>query len=356
MPQPVFLQGSALVSALGPSLDAAMAQLRLGGVTPRPLDAAPGARWPYFAIDDTSTDWYARARHWVQRAMADAGAERLRDAPLFIASSSLNVGALETGSPFLPDCQAFVESIAQWLDWRGPVAWVSTACTSSMVAMLDAAQMLRDGASTHAIVLGLELFNRFSSAGFGAMQLLSDRAARPLASDRNGLVLGEAVSVLVLGTTPTRWRLCGGANHVDGSNPAGARREAVAQMIRAALSDSRLDAEAIGLIKLQAAGSPHNDPEEMAGVHAIFTPTPTLITLKTAIGHTLGAAGAAETALLTACLEGNTWPPRPDGAVDTGIGAELSEKPQPARHILSNILGFGGGHAGVILEDMAAAA
>ena len=363
MSPPVFLQGRALVSALGPTLDAAMASLRRGGVAPRPLDVAPGAQWPYFAIDDdgqSPADWYARARERVRQAIIEAGADQHRTAPLFVASSSLNVGALESGAPFLPDCQTFVEQLAAWLDWEGPVVWVSTACTSSMVALLDACQVVRDAQATHAVVLGLELFNRFSGAGFGAMQLLDTQAARPLAADRAGLVLGEALSVLVLGREPTRWRLCGGANRIDGSNPAGAHREAVATMIRAALNDSKLDAGAIDLIKLQAAGSPHNDAEEMAGVRAVFDTLPALTTLKTAIGHTLGASGAAEIALLTACIEHGLWPAPPDGRPDPAIGAALSAHPPRARprarHILAHILGFGGGHVAVVLEDRAASA
>jgi len=354
MGEPVYLHGRALASALGADLDAALDCLRHGGVAPRTLDAAPGERWPYFAIDDDTPDWYARAERQIRHVIAESGADADRSAPLFVASSSLNVGALESGAPFLPDCQQFVERVAQWIDWQGPVIWVSTACTSAMVALLDACHLIRDGQATRAVVLGIELFNRFSSAGFGAMQLLDAAAARPLAADRAGLVLGEAVSALVLSKEPSRWRVCGGNNRIDGSNPAGANRRSVEHMVRNALADSRIDSSELGLIKLQAAGSPHNDTEEIAGLQAACEALPPVTTLKTCLGHTLGAAGAAEIALLTGCIDTGVTIPLPDGDIDPAFDLTLTRQLPTSRYVLAIILGFGGGHTGVVLENMGA--
>ncbi len=354
MPGKVYLQGRGLASALGTDLDAAIACLHTGGVAPRPIEAAPGCRWPYFAIPEAGDDWYKRARALIRSVMAHSGADTDRDAPLILASSSLNVGALEGGAPYLADCQAFVERLAEWLDWRGPVAWVSTACTSSLVALLDACALVRSGETERAVVLGVELANRFSSAGFGAMQLLDAHAPRPLAADRGGLVLGEAVAALVVGREPARWRLCGGANHIDGANPAGANRDAVAHTVRAALADSGLSVQDIDLVKLQAAGSPHNDAEEVVGLRAVFDTLPPLATLKTALGHTLGAAGAAELALMAACIEHALWPSAPAITPDPALSAQCVDTWPRARYALANILGFGGGHASVVLEDTAA--
>ncbi|MEZ5653708.1 MAG: beta-ketoacyl synthase N-terminal-like domain-containing protein [Burkholderiaceae bacterium] len=354
MDQPVYLQGRALSSALGADLVSAIALIREQAVPePGRLLVATDDAWPYYTIPFDECGWYARARALVRAAIAECGASVDRDAPLFVASSSLNVGALENGAPWLPDCLTFVETIADWLAWRGPLAWVSTACTSSPVALLDAAALVRSGAASRAVVLGIELRNRFSCAGFGAMHLLDRHAARPFGAKRGGLVLGEAVAALVVGSAPARWRVKGGANFVDARQPAGAHREVVALAMNAALTDSGLHPRDVDLVNVQATGSLHNDAEEGFALHAVFDQLPPLATLKTAIGHTLGAAGAAELALLTACLEERTWPALPDFEPDPLLGLRCSDHFAPPRHVLATALGFGGGHSCIVLEDTA---
>jgi 3-oxoacyl-[acyl-carrier-protein] synthase-1 len=79
------------------------------------------------------------------------------------------------------------------------------------------------------------------------------------------LVLGEAVAAVCLGRGVARWRLRGGANRVDGSNPAGASRQTVEHMVHAALYDSGIAAADVDLIKLQAAGSPTTTRKRLPG-------------------------------------------------------------------------------------------
>ncbi|MBS1209262.1 MAG: beta-ketoacyl synthase [Proteobacteria bacterium] len=349
--QPAYLHGRGLVSALGPDLPAALACLKSDGVEPGRLKVGPATVWPYFAIANDDLDWYARTRRLTLQAVAECGVVD-RAAPLFLASCSLDVGAMEDGAPWPPDCQGFAETVAGWLDWHGPVYWISTACTSASNALLSAVSCLRAGEASAALVLGMEVRNRFTSAGFGAMQLLDSQRPRPLAADRAGLVLGEAVAALYLSTTPARWRVCGGANVVDGSDPAGATPQAVAAMYTAALADSGLRPDDIGLIKLQAAGSPGNDANELAGLHRAFASVPALTSLKAEIGHTLGASGAAELALLTACLEHGVWPV-PRNPADPDLDAALANEIPVVPYLANTILGFGGGHATLVLEDCA---
>lgn len=348
----VYLHGRGLVSALGADLPSALACLATGGVEPARL-CGPGGTpaWPYFAIDDADTDWLARAERLIRQAVSECAAAD-RNAPLFLASCSIHIGAIEDELTLHGDCLDFADRVASWLDWRGPVHWLSTACTSASNALLAAAACLRSGESPHALVLGIELRNRFTCGGFAAMQLLDSVRPRPLAADRAGLVLGEAIAALWLDTAPARWRLAGGANVIDGHDPAGASAEAVEAMLRRTLASAALAPDAIGLIKLQAAGSPASDAAELSGLRAVFGQLPALTTLKAEMGHTLGASGAAELALLCSCLESGIWP-APRTAADPALDARLCDEAPAARYLLANILGFGGGHATVILEDCA---
>lgn len=348
----LYLHGRSLVSALGADLDAATATLAAGGVNPRRVALPGGSDWPFFAIDHDGVSWQARARALVTRAAADAHIGQFRDAPLFVASSSFQIGAVEAGEATLAgDYADFADAIAAWLDWRGPVTLVSTACTSSLNALVAAGAALGAGQADDAVVLGIELANRYTLAGFAAMQLLSPTAARPLGTGRDGLVLGEAVAVLHLSRRPSRWRVCGGASRVDGTDPTGARAETVARLVHDVLGDAGWSAASVDLVKVQAAGSPYNDVNEAAGLADVFSPLPPLVTLKAQIGHTLGASGAAEIALLLACLERGVWPSL-DYPIDADAGAALASScPTAATRVLALILGFGGGYAAVALED-----
>lgn len=354
-----YILGRGLACTLGVGVDACLENLREGPSRPQRIHTTPELNWPYYPIPDSphavpGASWHERARSLVRQVVAECGADIHRDAPLFIASSSLNVGGLEAGAAFPPDQQTFVEEVAAWLDWRGPVFYVASACTSSLNALLSAQALIESGLFDHALVLGIELRNHYTSAGFSGMQLLAPDIPRPLDRSRDGLVLGEAVAALYLGNRSARWRVQGGANRTNGNNPVGADRHVVAQVITQALEASGVTPAQIGLVKLQAAGSPQNDAEEIAGLHRVFPSLPPLITFKAALGHTLGASGAAELILLTACLETGTWPAAVAQTADPALHAQCSAAPPASpEKILFNILGFGGGHACLVIEDAA---
>lgn len=350
--KPVYLAGRGLACTLGLDVPASVTALRSGGGATSfyTLPGEPGACFPYRAMAGVPGDWNTRACELIQRVALEAGVQHARDGALFIATSSFDIGAVEQGAAGM-DYNAFADKVAAWLAWVGPVYVVSTACTSSLNAMMAAHALLRTGAVQDALVLGVELHNRLTLGGFAALQLLSPDRSKPFGAHRDGLVLGEAVAALRLSTRATSpWQMLGGSNVVDGQQPTSASACAVERMCQSALAHCGLAADAIDLIKVQAAGSPGNDAIEAQGLRGVFQAMPPLVSLKATIGHTMGASGAAEIALLTACLEHGVWPTYAD-AVDDALGVHLAAHPPDAvRRVMATILGFGGGHATVVLE------
>ena len=349
---PVYLAGRGLACALGLDVLTSLAALRQGGVAPSNY-SLPGAlcgSFPYHAISFPRNDWNERARTLVLGVATEAGAQHIRNGVLFIATSSFDIGGVELGTAQM-DYSVFSDKIAAWLDWSGPVYVINTACTSSLNALIAAQAMLNAGEAEDALVLGIELDNQLTMGGFASLQLLSTGSSKPFGANRDGLVLGEAVAALRLSTHESAlWQMLGGANIVDGSQPTGASAPAVVSMYQRALEASGLTADTIDLIKVQAAGSPGNDAVEAQGLRTAFPKMPSLVSLKAAIGHTMGASGVAEIALLTACLEQGVWPKYEDAA-DTELGVALAvTAPDRVRHVLATILGFGGSHASVVLE------
>ena len=346
----VYLVDRALASVLGPNLAQTLAHLR--DTTAATATAYSNGDVPYLRIANPEyyQSWDARARALIIRVAADVGASKALDGALFIATSCQD-GDSAVHSRRDMDFHALSRRIGDWLHWRGPVFLHSSACTSSMQALLSATEWLRAGLGTQAVVLGVELDNRLTLPGFAALQLLSPGSSKPFALQRDGLVLGEAVAALRLSTEQTApWQLRGGANVVDGTQPTGASVKAVAQMCQRALAASGLAANDVDLVKVQAAGSPGNDAAEAEGLRATFANMPALVSLKPLIGHCMGASGAAEIALLLECLEQDYWPRFPHPA-DPALGVQLATRiPTQLRHVLAAILGFGGSHAAVVLE------
>jgi 3-oxoacyl-[acyl-carrier-protein] synthase-1 len=122
--------------------------------------------------------------------------------------------------------------------------------------------------------------------------------------------------------------------------------------MRAALAEARWNAAEVDVVKLQAGGSPAGDLAEARALRAIFGTPPRLVSFKGAIGHTLGASGPAELALLLDSLARGRVPPtagfsQPDpelGLVPSGGEAKS------VRRVLFNLAGFGGSVASVALE------
>ena len=352
--KPVYIPGRGLTCALGLNLERSLVALRQGGVATSFCSLPSGemgGRFPYYPIPYVQNDWNERACDLVRRVAVEAGAQQAREGVLFIATSSFDIGAIEQGTTQMDYYSTFSDKVAAWLEWSGPVYVINTACTSSLIALISAHAFLSAGKMEEALVLGVELDNRLTLGGFAALQLLSRVSSKPFGVHRDGLVLGEAVVALRLSTRESsHWKMSGGASVVDGSQPISASSSAIVTMYQRALAASGLAADMINLIKVQAAGSPGNDAIEAQGLREAFEIIPSLVSLKAAIGHTMGASGAAEIVLLMACLEQGVWPNYAD-VLDETLGVDLATRqPDSVRHVMATILGFGGSHATVVLE------
>jgi len=252
----------------------------------------------------------------------------------------------------------YLESLKQEFNFCGPALTYDTACTSSANALLGAASLLAAKVIDCALVLGLELYSPTTLEGFALMQLLADSAARPFAENRNGIVLGEAVSVCLLsrdGPAPPPWTLAGGCSacetfSVTGTDPDGA---GAAQVMRGALADCQLTPEAITLIKAHGTASDLNDRAEMRGMEQVFAKLPPYLSLKPCLGHTLGGCGVAELLLLKECVDAGFMPAAMNA---TPLDPEFARAPLDRELALEsgcfmlNYFGFGGNNCSLVVS------
>lgn len=357
MQRPVHIVASGLLCARGDSPAAVGDALWAGECTAG--QRALGERYfPYFALPLAEPDWLLRAERAVRHVGAQLG-PYAPDTPLFVASSSFQVGLFEQrGAPFdMPVGSAsFSRQIAGWLALTGPRSSFSTACTSGFSAIDAAATLISAGLIDEAIVVGVELANASTLAGFAAMELLSRSACRPFDARRDGLVLGEAVAAVRLSAAPGPWKIAGVASGLDAYSTTGPDPDGgpIAGVMREALQAGGTPPAAIDLVKLQAAGSPGSDLAEANALRQVFAEAmPPLLSLKPALGHTLGASGIAELAALLASLDAGRIPATANyGEPDADIGlSPLTVRSQAVvRRALLNLVGFGGGLASLVVE------
>jgi len=355
-----FVRAAALASALGPDLDSAVE--RLAGAPAAPArHTKTGGAWPYFAIPISGGDWTERAKAIARSVAGDlrrgAAIEPARwaELPCIVGSSSFSVGAWDEGGwEALEPSFEFASRLAREFGVRGPVTAVSTTCTSGLSALDIALGLIAEGEFRDVLVLGAELSNRLTVAGFAGLQLLSTTTARPCARERDGLVLGEALAAVLVSAAPFPWRIAALATGMDAASVTGPSPDgtATAKTMRAAMGRAHWESAAVDLIKLQSGGGPLTDLAEANAVRELFAPVPRAVSLKGALGHTLGASGPAELALLLASLARGRVPATWGFAERDG---ELGLAPsggdaQGVRRVLFNLSGFGGSVMSLALE------
>lgn len=302
------------------------------------------------ALPPVGGDWMRRAET-IARSVAATLQEKAkledgdwRAMPCVVGSSSHFIGAREAepAAKLGPPVE-FAARLARCFGVSGPAMAVNTACTSGLTGLALARDLIDAGVWRHALVLGVELANRLTLAGFGALGLLSPTAARPCDRERDGLSLGEAFGAVIVSGSGA-WRIAAVANEID---PAGFTAPAPNEQVIAGAMRSALSAagwEEVDLLKLQAGGSPSGDLAEARAVRSVFARVPSLVSFKGAIGHTLGASGPAELALLLDALaEGRVPPTAGFGKADPELGIEpKSADARSIRRVLFNLAGFGG--------------
>ncbi|HEV2780498.1 MAG TPA: beta-ketoacyl-[acyl-carrier-protein] synthase family protein [Actinophytocola sp.] len=269
-------------------------------------------------------------------------------------------------------------SFARELAWlsgaEGPVTVVSTGCTSGLDSVGYAAELIREGQADVMITGATEApISPITLACFDAIKATSpsndrpESASRPFDKTRNGFVLGEGSAIFVVEELERARRrnariyaeIAGfgsrcNAYHMTGLRPDGAE---MAEAITVALDQARMNPEEIDYINAHGSGTKQNDLHETGafkralGEHGQRTP---VSSIKSMVGHSLGAIGSVEIAASVLAIQHNLVPPtanltQPDPACD------LDHVPCVAREwrtdaVLSTGSGFGGFQSAIVLR------
>jgi 3-oxoacyl-(acyl-carrier-protein) synthase len=255
---------------------------------------------------------------------------------------------------------ALSAAVARECGAHGLSLTVSSACSSGLHAVGLGYATLTMGTSSHALVGGAEapitpfMIEMLKSARVYASELTD--SAFPVKSfhpERSGLVLSEGSGCLLLSTKESENPLgvvkgYGAATEKAGLTGISAGGEVLAQAIRGALSQARLNPSEIDLIVAHGSGTVKGDEAELAALYNVFDgDLPPLCSHKWLLGHSLGASSAMSLVLATEQLRMGKVSGHPYFGEDEAWFASKNLSRRDNALVVS--LGFGGNAAALVI-------
>lgn len=248
---------------------------------------------------------------------------------------------------------------------RGYRATIVTACSSSATAIGFGLDLIRHDEADLVITGGAESLCELTYGGFNALRSVDTEPCRPFDLNRKGLSLGEGGGMLILEesfrATQRRARiyaevlgyaLSSDAYHMTAPDPKGI---GAMNVMRWAISDAGLTLDDIDHISAHGTATRHNDSIECMAIRQLFGERVTHIpvsSLKSMLGHCLGAAGSIEAVALALTIARSIVLPTinhrtPDPACDLDIVPNAS-RPARVSTALSNSFAFGGNNTALV--------
>ncbi len=263
-------------------------------------------------------------------------------------------------------CHSIPGAVAAEYGLRGPNTMIPTACAAGNYAAAHALECIRSGQTRLMLAGGSDSFSRITFTGFARLGAIATEKCQPFDRNRSGMVPGEGAAVLVLeAESHARQRgariyaeivgygLTCDAHHMTGPDGHGATRA-----MRKALADAGLEPGEIDYVSAHGTGTPANDSTESAALHRVFGDSVHSLpvsSIKSMLGHTMGAASAVEAAICALAIQRGRIPPtinfeEPDPECD------IDCVPNEAREVevkvaMNNAYAFGGNNASLILRS-----
>jgi 3-oxoacyl-[acyl-carrier-protein] synthase II len=257
---------------------------------------------------------------------------------------------------------------------KGPNYATISACTTSAHSIADSVMLIQRGNADVMVTGGSEaVICPMGVGGFNAMKALSTRndapekASRPFDKDRDGFVMGEGGATLVLEELEfakargariygevAGLGLTADAHHITEPAPEG---EGVAEAMKIAIKDAGLMPTDIDCVNAHGTSTYYNDKNETAAIKSVFGEHAYKIpvhSIKSMIGHLLGAAGAIESIASVLTINKGIVPPTinyetPDEGMDLNYVPNVPLKKE-INTVMCDNSGFGGHNTALVFK------
>jgi 3-oxoacyl-[acyl-carrier-protein] synthase II len=214
---------------------------------------------------------------------------------------------------------------------------------------------------------GADIFSRITYAGFARLGAISPDLCRPFDRGRKGMIPGEAAGVLVLEPLERArargariyaeiagYGLSCDAHHMTGAHPQG---DGAVRAMEMALVSAGARPGDVDYVSAHGTGTPTNDQVEAIAIARLFgDDAPPVSSIKSMIGHTMGAASALESVACALAVHQGRIPPTANfEAPDDGCRLDFvpnAAREQRVRLAMNNAYAFGGNNASVLLREV----
>ncbi|MBN1413755.1 MAG: beta-ketoacyl-[acyl-carrier-protein] synthase family protein [Bacteroidales bacterium] len=321
---------------------------------------------------------YVCAREAVQKAAIDfVSFDRSRCAVILGVVNTANNSAEKGTTSKNTVLKSMSNSMSAWISLEykllGPNFTVTSACSSSAYAIGIAYDMIKYGAADLIITGGADsMINREEIEGFNELYALSvnpepEKASCPFSNDRDGFVIGEGAGIMILESEESALRrnakiyaeLAGYALTSEAYNIMAPMKdgEGIRQTMESALKNAAVSPEEVDYINAHGTSTTLNDKYETMAIKNLFGERAYKIpvsSVKSMIGHTVGAAGVIEGTVTVMSIVNDIITPTihlniPDPELDLDYVPHCSRK-QVVRCALSNSFAFGGHNATLVFK------
>lgn len=240
---------------------------------------------------------------------------------------------------------------------------IPTACSAGNYAIGYGFDLIKEHKAEVVFCCGVDVFFKSIHAGFNRLLIISPDRCRPFDRNRKGTILGEASAVLVLEELESARKrgatiyaeVLGYGLSCDAYNLTIPAREGIRKVMKKAIENSQVKKKDIDYINAHGTGTLNNDREEAVAIREVFGRQAKNIpvsSIKSMLGHTIGAASAIEALSCCLSIRDNIIPPTinldtPDPECGLDIVANRPRRKR-MRIVMNNSFAFGGNNACVI--------
>lgn len=262
-------------------------------------------------------------------------------------------------------CHVLAAHVASELGFHGPNLVIPTACAAGNYAIAHALDALRFDEAEVMLAGGSDAFSRITYTGFARLGAIAPERVQPFDKNRKGMIPGEGAGVLVLEPL-TRAQARGARIYAevagygltcDAHHMTAPQGDGAARAMQIAMADAGVAPHEVGYISAHGTGTAVNDRIETAAVKQAFGEAASRVpvsSIKSMLGHTMGAASAIEAAACSLAVRDDRLPPTinfetPDPECDLDY-VPNEARSQTVNVAMNNAYAFGGNNASVIFR------